>query len=224
MERPGWKLVKEEKSGILKCAGRISGYNPTYLEDGPFVRKLIQHVHTQVKHLGVANTMAALREEWWIPRLRALVKKLIQRCNVCKVFAAKPYEAPVTAALPEFRTEVSRPFQYTGVDFAGPLKYKVNKREEKAYVLMFTCATSSAVHLELTRTQSAEEFQRKLNAFVSRRTRPQVIISDNAATFKATATWIQKIRMRGERLQDFFARQEIRWQFNLAKSPWWGGM
>ncbi|XP_074624492.1 uncharacterized protein LOC141882446 [Acropora palmata] len=223
MERPGWKLVKEEKSSILKCAGGVSGYNPTYLEDGPFVRKLIQHVHTQVKHLGVANTMAALREEWWVPRLRALVKKLIRRCNVCKVFAAKPYEAPVTAALLEFRTEVSRPFQYTGVDFAGPLKYKVNKREEKAYVLMFTCAISRAVHLELTRTQSAEEFQRKLNAFVTRRTRPQVIISDNAATFKATATWIQKKR-KSERLQDFFARQEIKWQFNLAKSPWWGGM
>ena len=94
MERPGWKLVKEEESGILKCAERISGYNPTYIGDGPFVRKLIQHVHTQGKHLGVANTMAALREEWWIPRLRALVKKLIRRCNVCKVFAAKPYEAP----------------------------------------------------------------------------------------------------------------------------------
>ena len=95
-----------------------------------------------------------------------------------------------TAALPEFRTEVRRPFQYTGVDFAGPLKYNVNKREEKAYVLMFTCATSRAVHLEFTRTQSAEEFPRKLNAFITRRTRPQVIISDNAATFKATATWI----------------------------------
>jgi len=81
---------------------------------------------------------------------------------------------------------------------------------------MFTCATSRAVHLELTRTQSAEEFQRKFNAFITRRTRPQVIISDNAATFKATATWIQKIR-KSERLQDVFARQEIRWQFNFAK-------
>ena len=90
MERPGYKLVKEEKSGIPKCAGRISGYNPTYLEDGPFMRELIQHVHTQVKHLGVVNTMAALREEWWILRLCALVKKLIRRCNVCKVLAAKP--------------------------------------------------------------------------------------------------------------------------------------
>ena len=65
MERQGWKLIKE-KTGILKCVARISGYNPTYLESGSFARKLILHVQTQVKHLGVANTMAALREEWWI--------------------------------------------------------------------------------------------------------------------------------------------------------------
>ena len=127
------------------------------------------------------------------------------------MFAAKPFGAPITAALPEFRTEVSRPFQYTGVDFAGPLKYKVNKREEKAYVLIFTCATSRAVHLELTRSQTAEEFQRKLNAFIARR------------TFKTTAAWIKKVR-KSEELQDFLASQEIKWQFNLSTSPWWGGM
>ena len=93
------------------------------------------------------------------------------------MFATKPYGTPTTSALPEFRTEVSRPFQYVGVDFAGPLKVKVNKtKEEKAHVLIFTCAASRAVHLELTRTQTAEEFQRKLNAFITRKTRPERII------------------------------------------------
>ena len=79
------------------------------------------------------------------------------------------------------------------------------------------------MHLEVTKTQSAEEFQRKLNSFVTRKTRPQLIVSDNAAVFKTTASWIRKIR-RSEQLQNHLAKQEIRWQFNLAKSPWWGGM
>ena len=224
MERPKWKLVKDKETNLLKCTGRIQGYNPVYLEDRPFTQKLIQHVHNQIKHLGVANTMAALREEWWIPPLRTLVKKEIRNCNVCKVFATKPYGTLTTSALPEFRTEVSRPFQYVGVDFAGLSKVKVNKtKEEKAHVLIFTCATSRAVHLELTRTQTAEEFQRKLNAFITRKARPERIISDNAATFKTMATWIKRIR-KSEKLQDFLAQQEITWQFNLSKSPWWGGM
>ena len=211
LKKPGWELVKDKETNLLKCKGRIPGYNPVYLEDTQFTRKLIQHVHTQIQHLGVANTMATLREEWWIPRLRTLVKKEVRDCNVCKVFAAKPYGAPTTSALPEFRTNVSRPFQYVGVDFAGPLKCKEGKtEEEKAYVLIFTCATSRAVHLELTRSQTAEEFQRKLNAFITRRTRPEKIVSDNAATFKATATWIRRIR-KSEKLQNYLAQQEITW-------------
>ena len=79
------------------------------------------------------------------------------------------------------------------------------------------------MHLEVTKSQTAEEFQRKLNAFITRKMRPQQIVSDNAAVFKTTADWIRKIR-RSEQLQDFLAAQEIHWKFNLAKSPWWGGM
>ena len=168
--------------------------------------------------------MAAIREQWWIPKLRSLVKRTIRDCNICKVFAAKPFQGGATAPLPTFRTEVSRPFQHTGVDFAGPLIYKINKNEEgKAYILIFTRAVLRAVHLEVTKSQIAIEFQRKLNVFITRRTRPQRMISDNAAVFKTTADWIRKLR-RSEQLHDFLAAQEIEWTFNLAKSPWWGGM
>ena len=46
-------------------------------------------------------------------------------------------------------------------------------------------------------------------AFMTQQMRPQVIISDNEVTFKEIATQIQKIR-KGIRMQDFFARQEIK--------------
>lgn len=223
LRSPGWKLVKDPETGILRCKGRVKSYEPIYLSGGAFECKLIAHTHEQILHLGVSSTMAAIRETWWIPRLREKVKKTINKCNVCKVFAAKPFEAPTTSPMPEFRTEESKPFQVTGVDFAGPLHYKISKTEEgKCYVLIFTCAASRAVHLEVTKSQTVEEFQRKLNAFITRRTRPRLMISDNAATFKAAAEWIKVIR-KSERLQNFLANKEIRWQFNLAKSPWWGG-
>ena len=50
-----------------------------------------------------------------------------------------------------------------------------------------------------------------------------MIISDNAVTFKATATWVHEIS-KSERLQDVLAKQEIKWQFNLSKSPKWEGI
>ena len=222
LQSPGWKLVEDEDTGVLKCEGRVKGYRPTYLPGGPLAEKLVAHVHNQVMHLGVASTMASVRESWWIPKLRARVKKTIKRCNVCKVFSTRPYEAPPTSALPEYRTEGSRPFEVTGVDFARPLSYRVGKEELGKYsIIIFTCASSRAVRLEVTRTQTADEFQKKLNAFISRRTRPRVIISDNAGVFKTTADWIGTIR-KSEKLQNYLAREDIRWQFNLARSPWLG--
>ena len=121
LRSPGWKLVEEPISGILKCEGRITGYQPTYLGGGMFVNKIIAHVHNEIMHLGVSNTMAALRETWWIPKLREKVKRIIKRCNVCKLYSAKPFEAPATGKMPKFRTECGRPFEVTSVDFAGPL-------------------------------------------------------------------------------------------------------
>ena len=126
---------------------------------------------------------------------------------------------PSTNTLPEYRTEGSRPFEVTRVDFAGPFLYKVGKKEEgKCYVIIFTCASSRVVHLEVARTQMVDEFKSKLNAFILRRTRPCIIISDNAKMFKATADWIKKVR-RSEKLKNYLARENIRWQFNLANSP-----
>ena len=108
-------------------------------------------------HLGVANTMASVRENWWIPKLRAKVKKVIKNCKICKVYSIKPYGLASISALPEYRTEESRPFEETGVDFAIPFLFKVGKKEEgKCYIIIFTCTSSRAVHLEVARTQTAD--------------------------------------------------------------------
>ena len=90
-------------------------------------------------------------------------------------------------------------------------------------MVIITCASSRAVHLEITHSQTAEEFEDVLNQFITRRTRLRRIISDNATVFKTTAIWIQKIR-NSERLHYYLAAQEIHWTFKLAKSPWWGGI
>ena len=79
------------------------------------------------------------------------------------------------------------------------------------------------MHLEVARTQTADEFKNKLNALISHRTRPRIIISDNARILKATAEWVKTVR-KSEKLQNYLACENIRWQSNLAKSPWWGGI
>ena len=84
-------------------------------------------------------------------------------CNTCKVFSAKPYGKADTSPLQQFRTEVNKQFQITGVDFAGPLGYKVNKNKESTAFIL-TCSVTRAAHLEVAKSETAEEFQYKLNA------------------------------------------------------------
>ena len=42
IDRPGWKLERDLKMGILTCVDRVQEYNPIYLENGKFAQKLIQ--------------------------------------------------------------------------------------------------------------------------------------------------------------------------------------
>ena len=59
--------------------------------------------------------------------------------------------------------------------------------------------------------------------FIARRGRPELVYSDNAQTFKAVVKWLEKVR-KDEQLNDYLARLEIKWRFNLSRAPWWGAV
>ncbi|XP_022793733.1 uncharacterized protein LOC111332625 [Stylophora pistillata] len=219
----GWKMfVSNRVKKIAETAGPINitwKYCPSELN----LADLGSRGATIVK-MERGNWFAGpdwlLDKRWWPEQPRLNNTKETDE----EMYSTKPYGVPATSTLPEYRTDGWRPFEVTGVDFAGPFVYKVSKKEQgKCYVIIFTCASSRAVHLEVARTQTADEFKSKLNVFISRRTRPRIIISGNAKTFKATADWIKTVRRSETELQNYLARENIRRQFNLAKSPWWGG-
>ena len=93
-----------------------------------------------------------------------------------------PYRTP-EGYLPRFRTQPSRPFAKVGVDFFGPLY--VDNSAAKVWVLLITCATSRAVHLELVRSQATADLILALRRFFAIRGTPALAYSDNARTFRA---------------------------------------
>ncbi|PFX26426.1 hypothetical protein AWC38_SpisGene8896 [Stylophora pistillata] len=154
---------------------------------------IVRHVHEQTLHGGVSATLCCMRENFWTPKLRSLTKKVIHNCTICRRYRKKPLTTSYTSdsLLPVFRTELSDPFAVTGVDFAGPMYYKIKQSTTaKAYVALFTCATTRAVHLKLCRDLTATEFQRALKEFVARRPCPQTMASDNGKTFLTTGRWL----------------------------------
>ena len=120
---------------------------------------------------------------------------MIRNCNRCKRFAAKPLSPPDKSLLPGFRVEFAEPFAVTGVDFAGRIIYKEGKQKTgKAYIALFTCASTRAVYLKLCKDMTAEEFKRAFKEFAARRGKPRLMISDNAKTFIATKKWLKKLK------------------------------
>ena len=214
--------IYEDEEGILRSRGRLekselihNQKHPVVLPPRhPVVPLIIWDAHDKVLHSGVNDTMAFIRETFWIPRLRQLTRALLHKCVICRWIEGKSYSPPPFPPLPKSRVVFEEPFSTTGVDYAGPLFVKtieMQSAKSKAYILLFTCTTSRAVHLELTPDLRSSACVRGLKRFIARRGTPQRIISDNAKTFKAAET------------RQFLADRGISWQFNVPRAPWMGG-
>ena len=84
---------------------------------------------------------------------RSTVKSITTKCVTCCLIQAKCVQPLLTSLLPEHRVSCVVPFQYVGVDYAGPLYVRDNYSKPaelfKAYILVFTCVTTRCTHLEL---------------------------------------------------------------------------
>ena len=181
-------LGLEEIGRVLSCVGRLGNSDleadaqrPIILpKDHIYTNKTIEECHERVLHVGVRETLAELGSKFWVPKARQCVKKVLNKCVVCKKLEGKAYGAPCSAALPEFRVTEAPPFSKVGVDFAGLFYVKTQTGNmTKAYIALFSCCVARALHLELVEDLSAEAFTRALRQFAARRGTPAPIVSDN---------------------------------------------
>ena len=189
----------------------------------PFTRKLVERVHVETLHGGVGLTMAAVREDYWVPKLRRLVKSVRTDCWGCKRSRATAFSAPPPGQLPEDRITGDTAFEVIGTDFAGPIRYRrAAKQEGKAYLVIFSCSLSRAVHLEIVPNLETATFIPCLKRLIAQKRRPRVIYSDNGRTFVKAAKWLDQA-VKDESLHNHLEEHNITWKFNLSRAPWWGG-
>jgi len=82
--------LRADEDGMLRCVGRVPNYHPVFLpRNSTLATLIVQQVHEQMLH-GVSTTMCRMRENYWIPKLRSLKKKVIRNCNVCRRYWKKP--------------------------------------------------------------------------------------------------------------------------------------
>ena len=224
-----------DERGIICSRGRLQNSMLPYETKSPmllprnnhFTKLVIEDCHSRVLHCGVKDTLVELRTRFWVPRGRQDVKFVIHHCLVCKKMTGTSYDKPPPGDLPSFRLCEVLAFTNVGVDMAGPLFIKVpgsnqESSTQKVWICLFTCGSSRAVHLEIVPTMNTDAFIRCLSRFCSRRGTPNMIISDNAKTFKVASKLLLKLFQSPE-VQAFLTKKRIVWKFILEKSPWMGG-
>ena len=90
------------------------------------------------------------------------------------------------------------------------------------YICLFTCATSRAIHLEVVTDLTVDTFLLAFRRFASRRSLPQIVVSDNTTTYQAAADELQRL-LQSKYLTEALGRQGVQWQFIPKRVPWYGG-
>ncbi len=163
--------VWDEQLGLLCVGGRLhrsllpdERKHPIILPThDKLVEMIILHYHTTHCHTGVTQTLSNIRSRFWILHGRQEIRRVLP-CKSCRI--ASKMEQKM-ASLPVERVTEAPSFSRVGCDYAGPLFVKVQGNIEKAYILIFTCMVTRAIHLELTSDMTSGEFLQALRRMMN---------------------------------------------------------
>ncbi|XP_055858986.1 uncharacterized protein LOC129921264 [Episyrphus balteatus] len=229
-----------DDKGIMRVGGRLENANLPYSQKHPvilpssnFLTSLIVHdVHMKTLHGGQQLMMATLRSEYWILRLKSTTKQCIHKCLRCYRFNATRMQQQM-GNLPTLRVTQAQPFQTTGVDYAGPVQLKAWKgrcsKVTKAYIAIFVCFCTKAVHLELVSDYTTSAFLAAFKRFTARRGICSNLYSDCGTNFKGAANGMEfeKTFMPKQWTEDigrFLLDNGTHWHFNPPAAPHFGGL
>lgn len=228
-----------DDTGLLRVGGRMHHTKFSFEKKHPAILPpkhhlsllLLKHEHIRLLHAGPQLLLASIRERFWPIRGRNLARLIVFQCLTC--FKTKPHGiTPIMGNLPAPRVTALHPFHTVGVDYAGPIFIKNKKgRGNKiipAYICLFICFSTKAVHLELVSDLTTECFLATFRRFVSRRGKPSQVFSDNGKTFIGAKSELAKlgnfILSQQQTISQSLGNDNVNWQFIPAYAPHMGGL
>lgn len=229
-----------DSNNLLRVGGRLANAEvPTYLKSpiilsnhSPLSKLIISSAHEKTLHGGNQLTLNHVRQKFWIIRVKNLVKSVLRKCITCFKFRATP-NLPLMGNLPEYRIKPSRPFLTSGVDFAGPFTLKLYpgrcKKFTQAYICLFICTVTKAIHLEVVTDLTSAAFLAAFRRFTSRRGHCKEMWSDCGTNFKGASRELDvtfknlKSQVVAE-VGELLANDQTVWNFIPPNSPHFGGL
>ncbi|XP_055604936.1 uncharacterized protein LOC129753165 [Uranotaenia lowii] len=233
--------TKLDSDGVIRIRGVLANatvpeatkHQIVLLAKHPLSNLLAKYYHGNLLHAGPQLMLATIRQKYWIIGGRSLVRRTFHECHKC--FRCRPKMIQQSIAdLPTSRVAPRRPFAVSGVDYCGPVYIKSlvrNRGPTKAYVCIFVCFTTRAVHIELVSDLSTPAFIAALRRFSARRNFPHEIHSDNGTAFRGANNELHRIYQmlkteHGGRknILDWCAESGVAWHFIPPRSPHFGGL
>uniref|UniRef100_A0A0A9YD88 Pro-Pol polyprotein n=2 Tax=Lygus hesperus TaxID=30085 RepID=A0A0A9YD88_LYGHE len=236
-----------DKNGLIRVGGRLENANLTPDRKHPIVLSyggnedinklselIARYTHEKNLHAGPQSLLSFIREEYWPTNGRNLARKVYRKCVVC--FKLNPtFADQQMGILPEPRVEPTRPFYRCGVDYAGPIyirssSLRKNSPHVKAYIALFVCLCTKAIHVELVEDLTTSSFLACLKRFMSRRGKPLEIHSDNGTTFVGSKRELEDMKnlwlsdVHRDSIVSTLAVDGISWKFIPPRSPNFGGL
>lgn len=231
---PLYKVTpKLDENNVLRIDSRIDKAclpeefkYPVVLPRGSRITHLlIMHFHETYHHLHHETVVNEIRQRYYIPRLRVVLKTIVKQCQKCKIKKAV-VNYPQMAKLPEARLSAfCLPFTYTGLDYFGPIMVAVGRHTEKRYGALFTCLTVRAVHIEVVNTLDTSSCILAIRNFIARRGTPREFYSDNGTNFTSAEKEIREAvkEVDKDELVRNFTTTTTKWNFNPPSAPHMGG-
>ncbi|XP_043862234.1 uncharacterized protein LOC122756482 [Drosophila santomea] len=225
---------------MLKVGGRLeladypeTQKHPVLLPaKDPFVSQFARHLHLQNYHAGPRTLVALIRKQFWIVNARDLARQVVRSCIHCRRYPPT-LERQLMGQLPKKRITPSRPFSRCGIDFCGPINVYLRIRGKlptKAYLAVFVCFATKAIHVEVVSDLTTDSFIASLKRFIARRGLPSVIFCDNATNFAGANNKLESLKQflfkdETTKTIHYFCRSEfINFHFILPRAPHFGGI
>lgn len=231
---PLYKLDPVLQDGIIRVGGRLDkaampeeSKHPVILDKHSKIAVLIlKDIHQKCGHCGRNYMLSTLRQRYLIPQANSAIRKLINKCTVCRRLDRKAEEQKM-ANLPEDRLIPDKPpFTNVGVDYFGPFEVKRGRSTVKRYGVLFTCLTIRAVHIEIADSLDTDSCINALRRFISRRGQVSVMRSDNGTNFVGAERELREALedLNHNKIENTMLQKGIKWIFNSPSASHQGGV
>ena len=152
----------------------------------PLMLLLFTYMHICLGHCGPTLLLSSVGWRYHVVGAGRLTRSVCSQCKTCRKAAPRP-QPQLMGELPAERVTSTPAFCVTGIDFAGPVTLKKGHTRKpvhiKAYICLFICLSTRSIHLEVVSDLTTPAFIAALLRFVSRRSCPHTIYSDNGSNF-----------------------------------------